>query len=164
MRSRQACCRAQLWGPTIIEGLGVRSNLAIGWLSAVPNIAAVICLIAVGRHSDRTLERRYHSALLCLVAAGGLTMIGLFTNHPLYAFLGLVLGTMGGVSAIAPFWQFPPMLLAGRRLPEGSRSSTRLAVSQAGSLPSPSDGSGTRPVRHQRVSMLWRDSKSLRLS
>ena len=79
----------------------------------MPNVAAVICLIAVGRHSDRTLERRYHSALLCLVAAGGLTMIGLFTNHPLYAFLGLVLGTMGGVSAIAPFWQFPPMLLAG---------------------------------------------------
>jgi len=36
------------WGPTIIEGLGVRSNLAIGWLSAVPNIAAVICPIAVG--------------------------------------------------------------------------------------------------------------------
>jgi len=101
------------WGPTIIEGLGVRSNVAIGWLSAVPNIAAVICLIAVGRHSDRTLERRYHSALLCLVSAGGLTMIGLFTNHPLYAFLGLVLGTMGGVSASAPFWQFPPMLLAG---------------------------------------------------
>ena len=101
------------WGPTIIEGLGVRSSLAIGWLSAVPNVAAVICLISVARHSDRTLERRYHAAVLCLVSATGLTMIGLFTNHPAYAFLGLVLGTMGGVSASAPFWQFPPMLLAG---------------------------------------------------
>jgi MFS family permease len=74
------------WTPTIIEGLGVRSSLAIGWLSAVPNIAAVICLIAVGRHSDRTLERRYHSALLCLVSAAGLAMIGVMANHPAYAF------------------------------------------------------------------------------
>jgi nitrate/nitrite transporter NarK len=59
------------------------------------------------------LERRYHSALLCLLSAAGLTMIGLFTNHPLYAFVGYVLGTVGGVSASAPFWQFPPMILAG---------------------------------------------------
>jgi D-galactonate transporter len=101
------------WGPTIIEGLGVRSHVTIGWLSTLPNIAAVICLISVARHSDRTLERRYHSALLCLVSAAGLTMIGMFANLPAYAFVGLVLGTMGGVSASAPFWQFPSMLLVG---------------------------------------------------
>ena len=76
-------------------------------------VAAVICLISVSRHSDRTLERRYHAALLCLVCAAGLTMIGLFANHPTFAFLGLVFGTMGGASAGAPFWQFPSMLLAG---------------------------------------------------
>jgi len=101
------------WGPTIIEGLGVRSNITIGLLSAVPNIAGVICLICVGRHSDRTMERRYHSALLCLACAVGLTMIGMFSNHPALAFCALVIGTMCGVSAGAPFWQFPPMLLAG---------------------------------------------------
>jgi nitrate/nitrite transporter NarK len=79
----------------------------------VPNIAGVICLICVARHSDRTLERRYHSALLCLACATGLTLIGMFSNHPAFAFGALVLGTMGAVSAGAPFWQFPPMLLAG---------------------------------------------------
>ena len=101
------------WGPTIIKGLGVGSNMTIGLLSAVQNIAGVICLIAVSRHSDRTMERRYHSALLCLACAAGLTSIGIFTNHPALAFAALVLGTVGAVSAGAPFWQFPPMLLAG---------------------------------------------------
>jgi D-galactonate transporter len=101
------------WGPTIIQGLGVRSDVTIGLLSAVPNIAGVICLIWVGRHSDRTLERRYHAALLCLACGGGAALIGMFSNNPALAFLGLVIGTMCGVSATAPFWQFPPMLLAG---------------------------------------------------
>ena len=37
----------------------------------------------------------------------------MLSNHPAFAFAALVLGTMGAVSAGAPFWQFPPMLLAG---------------------------------------------------
>jgi MFS family permease len=55
-----------LWQPTIIEGFGVTNNATIGLLSAIPNVGAVACLLWVGRHSDRTLERRYHSALSCL--------------------------------------------------------------------------------------------------
>jgi sugar phosphate permease len=101
------------WGPTIIEGLGVDSNVTIGWLFAVPNLIAVISLIVVSRHSDRTLERRFHAALPCLVCAIGLASIGVFASYPLIAFAGLVLGTIGPVTAAASFWQFPPMLLAG---------------------------------------------------
>ena len=101
------------WGPTIIEGLGVNDAATIGLLFAVPNIVAVICLIVVSRHSDRTLERRYHSALPCLACGVGLAAIGFFANHPLVAFAGLVLATIGPVTAGASFWQFPPMLLAG---------------------------------------------------
>jgi MFS family permease len=101
------------WGPTIIEGLGVKDNMTIGLLFAVPNLIAVICLFVVSRNSDRTLERRYHSALPCLACAAGLVSIGVFVNRPIIAFAGLVLGTIGPVTAGASFWQFPPMLLAG---------------------------------------------------
>ena len=101
------------WNPTIIEGLGVKSNGTIGLLSAIPNIAAVACVICAGRHSDRTMERRYHSAVLCLASAVGLALIGVFSGHPAFAFAALILGTAGAVSASAPFWQFPPMLLTG---------------------------------------------------
>jgi sugar phosphate permease len=101
------------WGPTIIQGLGVQDDVTIGLLFAVPNVIAVICLIVMSRHSDRTLERRYHSALPCLVSALGLASIGIFPNHPLIAFAALILATLGPPTAGASFWQFPSMLLAG---------------------------------------------------
>lgn len=101
------------WGPTIISGLGVKSSMTIGLLSAVPYLVAVIGIVVVSRHSDRTLERRNHCALSCLAAAVGLVMISVFANTPPLAFGGLVLGTSGVLSAMAPFWQMPTMLLTG---------------------------------------------------
>jgi len=101
------------WSPTIIQGLGVKDDLTIGLLFAVQNIIAVICLLVVSRHSDQTMERRYHSALPCLVCAVGLASIGWFANHPVIAFAALVLATLGPPTASASFWQFPPMLLSG---------------------------------------------------
>jgi len=101
------------WGPTIIRGIGVKSNMMIGLLSAVPYVAAMIALVVVGRSSDRLLERRYHCALSCLAAAVGLVLIGVFANTPPLAFAALVLAVAGVLSAFAPFWQMPTILLAG---------------------------------------------------
>ncbi|HSL20003.1 MAG TPA: MFS transporter [Vicinamibacterales bacterium] len=101
------------WSPTIIRGIGVQSNAVIGLLSAVPYIVAMIALVIVGRSSDRLLERRYHTALPCLAAAVGLVLIGVFANTPPLAFAALVLAQAAVLSAFAPFWQIPTMLLAG---------------------------------------------------
>jgi len=101
------------WGPTIIQGFGVKSNLAIGLLSAIPYAAAMIGTVLVGRHSDRTMERRYHCALACLSCAVGLLLIGLLGRFPVLAFIALVIGVASGLSAYAPFWQMPTMLLVG---------------------------------------------------
>ncbi len=101
------------WGPTIIRGIGVQSNMMIGLLSAVPYVAAMVAVVLVGRSSDRMLERRYHCALSCLAAGVGLILIGVFSNSPPLAFAALVLAVAGVLSAFAPFWQMPTMLLTG---------------------------------------------------
>jgi D-galactonate transporter len=101
------------WGPTIISGMGVKSNIAIGLLSALPFLAGIVAVVVVGWSSDRRLERRYHCALSCLGAAIGLVMIGVFESVPPLAFLGLVVAQASVLSAFVPFWQMPTMLLAG---------------------------------------------------
>src|ERR1700681_619503 len=101
------------WVPTIIQGLGVKSTLKIGMLSTVPYIGALIGMALVSRHSDRTLERRYHAALPCLACAVGLVGIGLFANTAALAFAALVLAVAGPLSGNSVFWAMPPRLLAG---------------------------------------------------
>lgn len=101
------------WTPALIKGFGVSNDITIGFLSAVPYLAAVIALIAVGRHSDRTLERRRHAAACCFTAAAGLVAIGLLGAHPPLAYVALVVATAGVLAAFAPFWQIPTTLLAG---------------------------------------------------
>jgi D-galactonate transporter len=101
------------WSPTIIKGLGVRSDFIIGLLAALPYVIGVIMTVFVGKHSDRHLERRYHCALATLTAAAGLVMIGVLAATPVLSFLALVVAVAGVLSAFAPFWQMPTMLLAG---------------------------------------------------
>ena len=101
------------WGPTIISGIGVQNKLTIGLLSAVPYIAAMVALVLVSRRSDRMLERRRHCAFSCLAAATGCVLIGVLASTPALAFAALVLGVAGVLSAFAPFWQMPTMMLAG---------------------------------------------------
>jgi MFS family permease len=101
------------WVPTIIQGLGAKTAVSIGMLSTVPYIGALIVMMLVSRHSDRTLERRYHAALPCLACAAGLVGIGLFAKMPALAFVALVVAVAGSLSYNGPFWQMPPMLLVG---------------------------------------------------
>jgi D-galactonate transporter len=101
------------WSPTIIKGLGVQSDAIIGLLASLPYIVGVIVTVLVGRHSDRHLERRYHCALATLTAGAGLIMIGVWAASPVLSFLALVVAVAGVLSAFAPFWQMPTMLLAG---------------------------------------------------
>jgi sugar phosphate permease len=101
------------WLATIIQGLGVKNTSTVGILSALPYIAALAAMILVSRHSDRTLERRYHSALPCLACGAGLIGIGLFARSPALAFTALVIAVAGSLGGQPTFWQMPPMFLSG---------------------------------------------------
>jgi ACS family tartrate transporter-like MFS transporter len=99
------------WLPQILRRLSNASDLLIGVLSALPYIFAVIGMVWIGRHSDRTGERRWHVAVPALLAAGGLLLCG-FTATPGLALAALSLAALGIWGALGPFWAMPTAMLS----------------------------------------------------
>ena len=60
------------WLPQIVKGLGSLSNLQVGFVVALPTLAAAAAMIVWTRHSDRTGERPWHVALPAFAGAFGL--------------------------------------------------------------------------------------------
>jgi MFS family permease len=46
------------WVPSLVKASGVSSPTAIGWITAIPYAAAVLCMIYTSRSSDLQRERR----------------------------------------------------------------------------------------------------------
>lgn len=57
------------WLPTILKAGGVTDVLSIGLFSAVPYVTAIVGMRFAGWSSDRSRERRWHSAVPALVGA-----------------------------------------------------------------------------------------------
>jgi D-galactonate transporter len=104
------------WQPTIIGQTGVKNEFYIGLLTMVPNTLALVCMILVGRHSDRTRERRWHVALPNMVAAVGFvlcTFAGQGASGTIVAMMGLSLSVVGVYTALPMFWALPTSFLGG---------------------------------------------------
>jgi ACS family tartrate transporter-like MFS transporter len=101
------------WLPQVIKsGFGAQSNTAIGIAVMIPNVLALIAMILVSRHSDRTLERRYH-----LTALGALAGIAfLLLGGPRSPFFSVVLFSavaVGAYSFLPVFFSLPGEFLTG---------------------------------------------------
>ena len=55
------------WMPQVLQTFGL-SNLAIGFLTAIPYLVAAIGMVIAGRHSDAKGERIWHVALPLFVS------------------------------------------------------------------------------------------------
>jgi len=101
------------WLPTIVKAFGVKGYRDIGLITAIPYAVAVIGMILLSWHSDRTGERRLHYVLN--VTAGGLGLIfsGIFAQEPVLAILFLSVGTLGVIGSMPLFWPIPSAFLAG---------------------------------------------------
>jgi ACS family tartrate transporter-like MFS transporter len=93
------------------------SEVQIGLLCALPNLCAVLCMIANGTHSDRTGERRWHVAVPAFLAAAGWALAALtFTpwlDAPLLTLAALALVQSGIMSMLPTFWTLPTAFLRG---------------------------------------------------
>ncbi|WP_034299058.1 MFS transporter [Herbaspirillum sp. RV1423] len=101
------------WTPSIIKEIGVKGNLQIGLISAIPFIAGTLAMIWNGIHSDKTGERRMHSAIATLIASIGLILTGLTLGNAVMALCALTLAAIGILAAFPVFWSIPAAFLAG---------------------------------------------------
>lgn len=101
------------WLPTLLRNAGVKQPLAIGLLAALPYIAAVVTMVAVAAHSDRSGEQRWHSAISCLVAAAMLFVTASNLYDVRIALPALVVATGAIYAGYSVFWAIPGNYLKG---------------------------------------------------
>jgi len=100
------------WLPQIVKAFSGMGDAAVGFLSAIPWIAATICMVVSSRHSDITRERRWHVALSAVGGAVGLVAAGVATN-PVLELAALSLAAAGIWGTLGPFWAMSSESLAG---------------------------------------------------
>ncbi|MEZ3498417.1 MFS transporter [Pantoea sp. KPR_PJ] len=91
-----------VWSPQLLKSFGL-DNFTTGLVNAIPYGLASVLMIVWGRSSDRTGERRWHTALTLFLIAGGL--LSAFISDSLIGsvvILSLVL--IGAYSMKGPFW------------------------------------------------------------
>jgi MFS family permease len=102
-----------LWMPKILHDASTLRDFALGLVTAVPFVLSLAAMVLVGRHSDRSGERKWHAATCALTAATGLVLAALSPNHFPLLVLCLALSELGHRSTLAVFWAIPPIFLAG---------------------------------------------------
>ncbi len=101
-----------MWLPNLIHSVSGVSNVVIGLLSAIPYLAAVIVMIWVGVHSDRSGERRWHTAVPAFAGAAALG-VAAYSNSLPVSIAAISVAVLGVFSMVAPFWTMPTTLLSG---------------------------------------------------
>ena len=100
------------WMPQIIKGLSsYLTNTQIGFIATIPYIIASIVMNYWSRRSDRTGERRLHTALPLLVAGLTLLSVGMVSN-PFIAMIFITISLAAMYCFKGPFWSLPTMILS----------------------------------------------------
>ncbi len=96
------------WLPTIVKSSGFTSDTVVGFVTAIPYLAATIFMVIMGRSADATGKRRLHVGLPILLGVIGLVGSAVFASHVYIAVTCLAFATMGCLTALALFWSLPP--------------------------------------------------------
>jgi ACS family tartrate transporter-like MFS transporter len=92
-----------LWLPSVIRGLAGLSYFAVGVVAVIPFLATAVAMVLVGMHSDRSGERRWHTALPAFAGAAGLALAA-YSGSTVPVIFGMSVAMMGAESVVGPFW------------------------------------------------------------
>ncbi|EOA03121.1 MFS transporter [Herbaspirillum sp. BH-1] len=99
-----------VWQPQLLKSFGL-TVMQTGLVNSIPYLIASVLMVWWGRHSDRSGERRWHTAIPLILIGGGLAMATLANSLvPVVLLLTMVL--IGAYSFKGPFWAMASSWLA----------------------------------------------------
>jgi ACS family tartrate transporter-like MFS transporter len=100
------------WLPQVVKTASHRGDFAVGLLTAIPYFAAAVGMVIVGRHSDRTGERRWHVATAAVVGGAAFAAsAGVRGLAPALVLLSVAM--LGLASMFGPFWTLATSIVGG---------------------------------------------------
>ncbi|MEO6356704.1 MAG: MFS transporter [Ferruginibacter sp.] len=93
-----------MWLPSIIKAAPNISIVNTGWLSSVPYLLAIVCMLIVAYFSDKSLQRKIFVWPCLLVAA--ISFYGSYLVGPNHFWISFVLLIMAGGAMYAPYGPF----------------------------------------------------------
>ncbi|MFB9926648.1 MFS transporter [Amycolatopsis halotolerans] len=124
------------WTPRIIANAGVGNVLNLGFFSAIPPLLGIVVMLLVGRHSDRTLERRWHAATSWIVAAFAMLAISVSGGNVVVVILLLAVMAAAHYSGLTVFYSIPSIYLNDRAAATGIAVVTSMGSFAAAASPS----------------------------
>jgi ACS family tartrate transporter-like MFS transporter len=92
------------WLPTIVKQLSGLSNLLAILVTAIPYCVGLAAMLLIGSSSDRSGERRWHTALPMLISGVGLLLGAMLQQHLMVAIALFCVGAIGIFGHFPSFW------------------------------------------------------------
>ena len=102
-----------LWLPTLVREVTGARGLTLTIATGLPFVVALAAMVWVGRHSDRSGERRLHVAGCAITAAMGLVLAVASKNNLWLLTASFALSQIGLRSFAGVFWAIPPQIVTG---------------------------------------------------
>ena len=99
------------WVGEIVDKVNGLSEVGKGFVTAIPYAVAIVGMVVIPRHSDRTGERKGHVTLCLLVAAAAFAISTVVS--PVAAVGALAVGLFFLLGVHGVFWTMPAALLGG---------------------------------------------------
>src|SRR3954468_22699622 len=99
------------WVGEMVDKINGLSDVGKGFVTAIPYTVAIVGMVVIPRHSDRTGERKLHVAF-CLGLAAASFVVSTVVS-PVAAIAALAVGLFFLLGAHGVFWTMPAALLSG---------------------------------------------------
>ena len=101
-----------LWLPSVIRSFSGLSYSWTGVVAILPFLVTVVAMVLIGMRSDRTGERRWHTAVPAFIAGAGLAFAA-YGHSTLVVVTGLAVGMALAEGMVGPFWALATSSMAG---------------------------------------------------